>query len=106
MTFRFPGSPAPPLGLWLKIVMGMEARLKANGKIDVMVHCLTGRGRTSTTLAAFLCWIGEAVFGLDDNEGGVFDANGALEYITKCNRSNVDTLTIPSQRRYITYLRI
>jgi tensin len=45
-------------------------------------------------LAAFLCWTGEA---------GFHDPNKALEYIAECKKCNVDTLTIPSQRRYVSY---
>ena len=41
-----------------------------------------------------MCWTGEA---------GFHDPNSALEYIAKCKRLSVETLTIPSQRRYTNY---
>ena len=60
MTFSFPGSPSPPLGLLLKLLVSMENWMKADERNVAVVHCLTGKGRTSTILAAFLCWMGEA----------------------------------------------
>ena len=94
LSYKFPGCPSPPLGLLLKLLMAMESWLKADARNVVVVHCLTGRGRTSTVLASLLCWTGEAGFN---------DVNGALEYIAKCKRLNVNSLTIPSQIRYMGY---
>jgi len=92
----FPGSPSPPLGLLLKLIFSMESWLKADKENVAVLHCLTGKGRTSTVLACFLCWTGETGF--------TRDPMAALEYIALCKRSdNVDRLTIPSQRRYIGY---
>lgn len=94
LTFSFPGSPSPPLGLLLKLLMSMESWLKADERNVAVVHCLTGKGRTSTVLAAFLCWIGEAGFN---------NVQEALEYIAKCKKLSPSELTIPSQRRYAKY---
>ncbi|KAL3775396.1 hypothetical protein ACHAW5_009953 [Stephanodiscus triporus] len=94
LTYKFPGSPSPPLGLLLKLLMSMESWLKADPRNVAVVHCLTGRGRTSTVLAAFLCWTGEA---------GFTDVNVALEYIARCKRLPMRSLTIPSQVRYAGY---
>jgi len=60
LTFSFPGSPSPPLGLLLKLLVSMENWMKADERNVAVVHCLTGKGRTSTILGAFLCWMGEA----------------------------------------------
>jgi hypothetical protein len=60
LTFSFPGSPSPPLGLLLKLLVSMENWMKADDRNIAVVHCLTGKGRTSTVLAAFLSWMGEA----------------------------------------------
>lgn len=97
MTYEFPGSPSPPLGMMLKILLSVESWLKADERNVAVMHCLTGRGRTSTVMAAFLCWMGEA--GFDD------DPNKALEYIAHCKRISPEVLTIPSQRRYISYFK-
>lgn len=96
LTHCFPGSPSPPLGLLLKLILSMESWLKADKDNVAVIHCLTGKGRTSTVLACFLCWTGEAGF--------THDPMVALEYIALCKRyESVDKLTIPSQRRYIGY---
>lgn len=94
LLFSFPGSPSPPLGLLLKLLISMESWLKADERNVAVVHCLTGKGRTSTVVAALLCWMGEANFR---------DVRSALDYIGKCKRCSPDELTIPSQRRYVQY---
>lgn len=96
LTFSFPGSPSPPLGLLLKLLVSMENWMKADERNVAVVHCLTGKGRTSTILAAFLCWMGEA---------GFSDVNEAIAYIAKCKQLHPDELTIPSQRRYASYFK-
>lgn len=60
LTFSFPGSPSPPLGLLLKLLVAMENWMKADERNVAVVHCLTGKGRTSMVTAAFLCWMEEA----------------------------------------------
>ena len=94
LFFSFPGSPSPPLGLLLKLLISMESWLKADERNVAVVHCLTGKGRTSTVVAAFLCWMGEA---------GFRDVYQALDYIAKCKHCDTNDLTIPSQRRYVQY---
>ena len=37
----------------------IESWLVADPKNVAAVHCLTGRGRTSTVLACYLAWVGE-----------------------------------------------
>lgn len=96
LNFSFPGSPSPPLGLMLKLLVSIESWLKADERNVAVVHCLTGKGRTSTVLAAFLCWMGEAGFG---------DVYQALEYIAECKKISTEELTIPSQRRYASYFK-
>ena len=60
LTFSFPGSPSPPLGLLLKLLVSLENWMKADERNVAVVHCLTGKGRTSTILACFLSWMREA----------------------------------------------
>lgn len=96
MTYSFPGSPSPPLGMLLKLLMGMESWLKADPRNVAVVHCLTGKGRTSTVLAAFLCWMGEAEF---------HDIYDAVAYIARCKQLSPEELIIPSQRRYASYFK-
>jgi tensin len=96
LTFSFPGSPSPPLGLLLKLLISMEAWMKADDRNVAVVHCLTGKGRTSMVLASFLCWMGQAGFG---------DIYKALNYIAACKQLSFEELTIPSQRRYASYFK-
>jgi len=96
LAFSFPGSPAPPLGLWLQLLLSLEKWLQASPDNVAVVHCLTGKGRTSTVLAAFLCWMAEAGFEKTN-------MTSALQYIAQCKKMSVDELTIPSQRRYAQY---
>jgi C2 domain of PTEN tumour-suppressor protein len=97
LTYSFPGSPSPPLGLLLKLLVSIESWLKADARNVAVVHCLTGKGRTSTVLAAFLCWMGEASF--DNN------IYAALDYIAQCKQLSTDDLVIPSQKRYVSYFK-
>ena len=94
LPFHFPGSPSPPLGMLLKLLLSIESWLKADPLNVAVFHCLTGKGRTSTVLACFLCWTGEA---------GFHDPIKALDYIATCKRVSSQGLTIPSQRRYASY---
>ncbi len=92
LEYRFPGHPAPPLGLLFKICTSVESWLDADDKNVAVIHCLTGKGRTATLLACILTWLGE------------FDSPmQALQYVANRRGTVVDYLTIPSQRRYIQY---
>ena len=95
LAYKFPGSPSPPLGLLMNILLGVESWLKADQRNVVVFHCLTGKGRKSIVIAALLCWVGEC---------GFSNMNDALTYIASCKRQTVDGLTIPSQRRYLNYV--
>ncbi|CAM9186351.1 unnamed protein product [Scytosiphon promiscuus] len=92
LEFRFPGHPAPPLGMLFKMCTSIESWLLADPKNIAAVHCLTGRGRTSTVLACYLAWVGE-----------VSTPGEALEHVASCKGVAMERLTIPSQRRYISY---
>jgi len=104
LMYRFPGSPTPPLGLLMRILLGMQRWLEADPQNVVVVHDMTGGGRASCVVAALLCWAGyECGSGGD---GLRFRSIGdALSYVAKCKRlESVDAMTIPSQRRYyLTY---
>eukprot|EP00980_Cylindrotheca_fusiformis_P017585 scaffold5517_cov135-Cylindrotheca_fusiformis.AAC.15 len=74
----------------------MENWMKADVRNVAVVHCLTGRGRSSMVLASFLCWMGES---------GFANVNDALAYIARCKQIQPNALTIPSQRRYASYFK-
>lgn len=92
LEYKFPGHPAPPLGLMFKICTSVESWLDADVKNIALVHCLTGKGRTAVIVSAILTWIGEFSSPLE-----------ALQYISDRKNIPIDILTIPSQRRYVQY---
>ena len=92
LEYRFPGHPAPPLGLLFKMCTSIESWLDADAQNIAVAHCLTGKGRTATVLAAFLAW-----------DGALGSPMEALDFVAERRRIDVDRLTTPSQRRYLQY---
>jgi C2 domain of PTEN tumour-suppressor protein len=92
LEYKFPGHPAPPLGLLFKICTSVESWLDADEKNVAVVHCLTGKGRTAALMACILTWIGEFSSPME-----------ALQYVAQRRSISADFLTIPSQRRYVQY---
>ena len=92
LEYKFPGHPAPPLGLLFKICAAIESWIEADKNNVAIVHCLTGKGRTGSILACVLAWIGEFPSPLE-----------ALQYVADRRSLSIEELTIPSQRRYIQY---
>jgi hypothetical protein len=93
LEYRFPGHPAPPLGMLFKICTSIENWLAADPENVAVVHCLTGKGRTATVLACLLSWLGEG--------GG--PPLQALQCVAAAKGVQAEALTIPSQRRYVQY---
>ena len=92
LEYKFPGHPSPPLGLLFKICTSIESWLDADEENVAVIHCLTGKGRTTTVIACLLTWINEISTPME-----------ALQYIADRRGISSDELTIPSQRRYIQY---
>ena len=142
LEFKFPGHPAPPLGLMIKICTSIENWLEADSENVAIIHCLTGKGRTATMLACVLSWLGldapkepdSPLLSMEDQGKETHDKNKeedtskdfkesqqssknfenvhqdcsispreALTLIAEKMNVAVDTLTIPSQRRYLQY---
>ena len=92
LEFKFPGHPAPPLGLLFKICTSIENWLHADPTNVACMHCLTGKGRTATILACYLTWVGETASVME-----------GLQYVATKRQEQMEKLTIPSQRRYLQY---
>lgn len=83
---------APPLPLLFKICSSIYSWLSASPENVAVLHCLAGKGRTGTVIAAFLIY------------SGLFTtADQALNYFAN-KRSNTNWgVTNPSQRRSVQY---
>jgi hypothetical protein len=92
LEYKFPGHPAPPLGMLFKICTSIESWLDADERNVAVIHCLTGKGRTAALAACVLTWIGEFAAPME-----------ALQYVAERRKTTVDNLTIPSQQRYVQY---
>jgi protein-tyrosine phosphatase len=92
LEHKFPGHPAPPLGLLFQICTEIENWLDADNKNVAVIHCLTGKGRTSSLISCLLTWLGE-----------FDDPMLAMDYICQRKKTSIGILTIPSQRRYLDY---
>ena len=90
--YKFPGHPAPPLGLMFQICTSVESWLSQDTANVAVIHCMTGRGRTASVIACVLSWIGEIESPID-----------ALQHVANKRRTNLERLVIPSQRRYVQY---
>jgi len=92
LEYKFPGQPAPPLGMLFKMCASVESWIEADPQNVIAVHCLTGRGRTTVVLACAMTWL------------GLFETTfEALAYVARRREDDVQRLTIPSQRRYAQY---
>ncbi|KAJ8611847.1 hypothetical protein CTAYLR_005783 [Chrysophaeum taylorii] len=92
LEFKFPGHPAPPLGMLFKMCASVESWIEADPQNVMAVHCLTGRGRTSVVLSCAMTWL------------GLFETTfEALAFVARRRNEPVERLTIPSQRRYAQY---
>eukprot|EP01114_Cavostelium_apophysatum_P012921 TRINITY_DN3016_c0_g1_i1.p1 TRINITY_DN3016_c0_g1~~TRINITY_DN3016_c0_g1_i1.p1 ORF type:complete len:622 (+),score=170.28 TRINITY_DN3016_c0_g1_i1:295-2160(+) len=89
----FPDHHSPPLKLLFTICKSIYSWLSADKKNVVIIHCLAGKGRTGTAIAAFFLY------------SGLFsDPQHALNYFA-CKRSTTNWgVTGPSQLRSVQYL--
>ena len=92
MEFRFPGHPAPPLELLVRICNAVANWLAADDKNVAVVHCRTGKRRTCTVLACLMAWLGQSP-----------DPMQAIKHVAHRRNIPIVALSIPSQRRYIRY---
>lgn len=91
---NFPGYPAPPLEQMMQLCTSIHGWLNADPKNVAVVHCQTGKGRTVTTIAAYLAW-----------SGAFPSPSDSLRATVEAMHGTVKTLTLPSQTRYLAYLQ-
>ncbi len=92
LTYRFPGYPSPPLGLLFKLATTIEMWLQSDDSNVAVIHCMNGKGRSLAVAAVLQAWMGESPTPLL-----------ALDAACEARGGGLDTLTIPSQRRYMGY---
>lgn len=90
----WPDHHPPALALLMKCVQTMDAWLNANPYNVVAVHCMAGRGRTGTVIAAFLLYI--KMFSTTQQ---------ALEFFASRRSAINEGVQVPSQKRYVEYFR-
>eukprot|EP01087_Luapelamoeba_hula_P006811 TRINITY_DN1690_c0_g1_i1.p1 TRINITY_DN1690_c0_g1~~TRINITY_DN1690_c0_g1_i1.p1 ORF type:complete len:621 (-),score=84.67 TRINITY_DN1690_c0_g1_i1:293-2155(-) len=92
VDFGFPDHGTCPLEFLEKICKAMKKYLLEAPDNIIVVHCLAGRGRTGTIIAAFLIY------------AGMFDDGyKALEFFAKQRSSKSEGVITPSQIRYVDY---
>jgi protein-tyrosine phosphatase len=90
----FPDHHPPPLPIMLRLLQTIHTWLLADPLNIIAVHCLAGKGRTGTVIASYLLYCG--LFA---------NTEEALNYFA-CKRSlTINGVTVPSQRRYVNYVR-
>ena len=89
MDFPFPDHFPPGLQQLFKLCRTMHAWLEADPFHVAVVHCMAGKGRTGTVLAAYMLYAG--IHGT---------AREALDAFATARNTGV---TMPSQRRYVEY---
>jgi len=96
--YTFPGHPSPPLGLMFKICNSLESWLNADPENVVVVHCMTGKGRTITLLSCLFAWA-QVDWGDDIQDADEINE----EFLCDLRRLNVNSALLPSQKRYLGY---
>jgi len=89
VDISFPGHPAPPLPVLFNLCTAMESWLNGDPANVVIIHCLTGRGRSIVVAACVLKWIGKAARSKD-----------ALVFACSKRNVTVPRALVPTQLRY------
>lgn len=92
VEFQFPDHHSPHLELLFCVAQSIDSWLESDEEHVAVIHCLAGRGRTGTIIAAYFLY------------SGLFnDAESAL-FAFAARRSLKDKgVAVPSQRRYVAY---
>eukprot|EP00026_Physarum_polycephalum_P011383 Phypoly_transcript_11602.p1 GENE.Phypoly_transcript_11602~~Phypoly_transcript_11602.p1 ORF type:complete len:348 (+),score=29.66 Phypoly_transcript_11602:104-1147(+) len=90
--FGWPDHHAPSLTLLLACVQRIDQWLLADPQNVVAIHCMAGRGRTGTVIAAFLLYIKMFLTAAD-----------ALSFFASRRSSTGEGVQVPSQIRFVEY---
>eukprot|EP00002_Diphylleia_rotans_P005244 TRINITY_DN14356_c0_g1_i1.p1 TRINITY_DN14356_c0_g1~~TRINITY_DN14356_c0_g1_i1.p1 ORF type:complete len:684 (+),score=117.11 TRINITY_DN14356_c0_g1_i1:45-2096(+) len=93
IEFGFPDHHSPSLQLLLIICKSIHSHLMSDPRNVAVVHCMAGKGRTGTTIAAYMIF------------SGLFnDAEEALDHFGRQRSVHSIGVTVPSQLRYVRYM--
>jgi protein tyrosine phosphatase len=108
IEFRFPGYPSPPLDRLLSINQSIHSWIQADHENVVVLHCQAGKGRTVSSVAAYLAW---ARVNIPDNKNSdnadtvsTLTVDRAVDLIAQRLNTKRSELVIPTQQRYIRYI--
>lgn len=90
--FRFDDHCPPPLALFLPFCQDVDAWLQEHPDNVAAIHCKAGKGRTGVMICAYLLYT-----------GAWKTAEGAMQFFGAARSLKSQGVTIPSQRRFITY---
>ena len=94
IEYSFPGYPAPPLHVLFQLCTSIDSWLNADKDNVAVVHCATGRGRTAVVACSYLAW-----------KGQFENVDEALKLFCAKRNTKPRAVLIPSQMRYLTYVR-
>lgn len=94
LDYGFPDHHSPPLHVLFKIVLSMHSWLSEDPQNVAVVHCVGGKGRTGTVIAAFLMYSNPTQFP---------DAQSALNHFAQRRSSIQKGVIQASQIRYTDY---